>query len=275
MSRRWTDWIGGGAARRLSRRVRVYVGARRVNADLLTGWRKRQMKRGVTLPVDNPPVGSRLEATLAALHDALHSLRVECGDRRAGLRGLECDVVLADSWVIYDVVPLDLARTTPDVAQRAISAALADVAGAKPGALAVRWQAQRDGFAFAMAVDRELRAKVRVVLGRFGLTTATMTGEFVSVFNAQRKTLAGRRAVLAVGREDGAQIAVVVDGAIAATRYEVGRAGAGALSQAAASVMRARGDDTTAPISYLLDDTLEALDDARWKRVASPAWAVA
>jgi len=273
VSRPLTDSIGRGALRRMTQRVRVYVGARRVNADLLTGWRKRRMKRGVTLAVEaEQTAGGRVEATLSALHDALQSLRAECG-RRAGLRGLDCDVVLADAWVIYDVVPLDLARSAPELADRAICAALADVAGTDPGALAVRWQPQRDGRAFAMAADRRLLAQVQAVLDRFGLATSSLTGEFISVFNAQRRTLTGRKAVLAVGREDGAQIAVVVDGAIAATRYEIGRAGARALAQAAASVMRARGDDTTAPIAYLLDDTLEPLDDACWKRVASPAWA--
>jgi hypothetical protein len=254
--------------------VRVYVGTTRVTVDLLAG-RRRQLVRGVTLPI-GPPAASAGESGAAALDtlaEALEALQAETGH----LHAMRCDVVLADAWIVYDVVPVDVVRIAPAAAELAIGAALADVAGVPAQDLAVRWQEQDDGrAAFAMAMPRELLARLSDLLRAYGLSVASMTGEFVSVFNAQRRSLTGRRAVLAVGREAGAQIAVLVDGAICATRFELGRAPASALSQAAAGAMRARGEDTTAPVDYVLDAAgAVEQDDDRWVRVQPPAWAAA
>lgn len=267
MSRRWTDRVRA-LTRAIGRRVRVYFGTQGIAVDLLGG--RAGLQHAATRPVEGTGRADA-SAALDALAEALQGMQAEAGS----LRGLRCEVVLADAWIVYDVVPLDLARVAPAAAQRAICAALADVAGLPRHELAVCWQAQNDGTsAFAMAMPRALLAQLHALLDAHGLRVVSMVGEFVAVFNAQRKTLTGERAVLAVGREAGAQIAVLVDRTIAATRFELGRSEAADLAQAAAGVMRARGEDTTAPVDYVLDaDADSGRSDGRWTRVATPAWA--
>jgi hypothetical protein len=250
----------------------VYFGARQVTADLLAGWRRPQLLHAVWQSIDE---GGGLDAATAALSEALRALRAEAGD----LSGLACEVVLADNWIIYDVVSIDLLRVSARSAETAVAATLEDVAGAHPGSLLVRWQWQRDGRAvFAMAVPRVTLGKLKNALAAAGLVLSSVTGEFVAVYNAQRSALTGRRVVFAVGREAGAQIAVLNDGVIRATRFELGTAGSAGLSSAAAGVMRARGEDTTAPTDYVLDAIAEderAPIDTRWSRLRPPAWVAA
>ena len=258
--------------RRRTQWVRVYFGTQRVNVDLFHGWRRQQLLRGVSRSIDG---AGGLDAAVAALGEALRLLRLEAGD----LSTCPCEVVLADGWVVYDVVTIDLLRVSQPAAGAAVAATLEDVAGAHPGSLAVRWQWQPDGRGvFAMAIPRVTLGKVKGALTAAGLALKSVTGEFVAVYNAQREALAGRRVVFAVGREAGAQIAVLIDGIIRATRFEFGGAGSVGLSSAAAGVMRARGDDTTAPTQYVLDAIAEdghAPPDPRWARVRPPSWVTA
>ncbi len=264
MSRRWIERL----ARRWTRRVRAYAGTRSVAVELLSarGTRRHGAARA---DIGAAPDGDRSAALLAALEEALRALQAQAG---GSLRGLRCDLVLADAWVVYDVVAVDLARLKPALAQRAIAAALADVAGTDAEALVVSWQAQRGGAPFAMAIARALAQRLLAAVQEFGLAPASMTGELVAVFNAQRKRLGGRRAVLAVGRGDGAQIALLAAGAIAATRFELGRTGAGELARAAAGALRTRGEDSGAAIDYLLDADGGGDEDGPWRRVPPPAW---
>jgi hypothetical protein len=257
--------------RRRKQRVRVYFGTRQITVDLLAGARRPQMLRGVAQPIETP---GGLDAAAGGLGEALRALRAEVGD----LRGLPCEVVLADAWVIYDVVSIDLLRVKPPAAQAAVAATLEDIAGVHPGSLVVRWQWQRDGHGiFAMAIPRVTLGKVKSTLGAAGLDLRSVTGEFVAVYNAQRNGFTGRRVVFAVGREAGAQIAVLIDGIIRATRFELAGGGSAGLANAAAGVMRARGDDTTAPTDYVLDalgDDETGPADPRWERVRPPTWVV-
>lgn len=263
MSLRWIEQL----VRRRTHRVRVYLGTRHVTVDLIAGWRTRNLARGVSVAHE----GS-IDAALAALAEALREVRRTAGS----LRGLACELVLADGWIVYDVVTLDLLRVTPASAATAVGAALADVAGVRAESLDVRWQWQRDGRSvFAMAVAHATLARLRGTLASAGLQLGSLTGEFIAVYNAQRPGFTGRRIVLAVGREGGAQIAVLVDGVIRATRFELGSTGGVQLSNAAAGVMRERGDDTTTPTDYVLDavaDTGHEPIDPRWARVRPPAW---
>jgi hypothetical protein len=258
--------------RRRTQRVRVYFGTQQVTVDLLQGWRRQQLLRGVSRSIDE---AGGLDAAIAALGEALRALRAEAGD----LHACPCDVVLADGWIVYDIVTIDLLRVSQPAASAAVAATLEDVAGVHPGSLAVRWQWQPDGRGvFAMAVPRVTLGKLKGALAAAGLAVKSVTGEFVAVYNAQRDALTGRRVVFAVGREAGAQIAVLIDGVIRATRFEFGGVGTAGLSNAAAGVMRARGDDTTAPTDYVLDAIAEdghAPDDPRWARVRPPSWAKA
>jgi hypothetical protein len=272
VSLRWIDALGR-VARRRTHRLRLYFGTQRVNVDLLAGWHARRSVQSVSLPVGD----GGTEATFTALVEALRALRAGGGS----LRGLTCDVVLADRWIVYDVVPIDLLRVTPAAAGTAVSAALADVSGARADALEVRWQWQSDGRSvFAMALPRPLLARLRGTLASGGIELGSATGEFVAVYNTQRASFTGRRVVFAVGREAGAQIAVLMDGIIRATRFELGGGDGASLSNAASGVLRERGDDTTTPTRYVLDADSEAsVDDAtldaRWSRVRPPAWVAA
>ncbi len=251
-------------------RLRAYLGTQRVTVDLLAGFRSLRVAHSVTLPI----AGRGLEAALTAFAEALRSLRASYGS----LRDLRCDIVFADGWIAYDVVAMDVLRVSPAAAGSAVAAALADVCGTRADALEVRWQWQADGRSvFAMALPRGVLAKVQAVLASGGVVPGSVTGEFVAVYNAQRTGLKGRRVVLAVGREAGAQIAVLVDGIIRATRFELGGTDV-SLTGAAAGVLRERGDDTTTPTDYVLDADDEAgfgasVLDARWSRVRSPSWA--
>jgi hypothetical protein len=265
VSRPWIDAF----VRRRTHRLRVYLGTQRVTVDVLVGWRARRAVHGVSLPV---PAGG-LDAAMVALAEALRAVRATAGS----LRELACDIVLADGWIAYDVVGIDLLRVAPAAAGTAVAAALADVCGVRADSLEVRWQWQADGrSAFAMAIPRGLLTRLRTVLAGPGLNLVSVTGEFIAVYNAQRTSFSGRRVVLAVGREAGAQIAVLVDGLIRATRFELGGGGAG-LAQAAAGVLRERGDDTTTPTEYVLDaDSDDDTGiDVRWSRVRPPGWATA
>lgn len=266
MSRRWIERFGGLTARR-ARRLRIYLGAQHVTVDQLEGGRASAVARGVSVGFD----GSA-QAALAALGEALRALAPSAG----ALRRARCDLVLADTWILYDVVALDLLRVNPAAAATAVGAALADVAGVRPDALDVRWQWQADGRSvFAMALPRALLARVRGALEQAGIALESATGEFVAVYNAQRRSLGGARVVFAVGREAGAQIAVLADGVIRATRFELGRAGGARLKHAAAGVLRERGDDTTSATQYVLDSAANDErdgDDAGWARVRAPAW---
>jgi len=254
--------------RRHKQRVRVYFGTEQITVDLLSGWRRVQLVCGVAQPIDG---AGKLDAAVFALGEALRTLRAEAGD----LRGLACDVVLADGWIVYDVVAIDLLRVSPQSAGIAVAATLEDVAGVHAGSMIVRWQWQRDGQGvFAMGIPRVTLAKLKAALATAGLAVRSVTGEFVAVYNAQRTGFTGKRVVLAVGREAGAQIAVMVDGMIRATRFEIGAGGSAGLSNAAAGVMRARGEDTTTPTDYVLDAIAEDADkDPRWERLRPPAWA--
>jgi hypothetical protein len=255
-------------AQRRAQRVRVYFGTQRVTVELSTGARRPQPLRSTSQPID---AAGGLDAALAALGEAMGALRAGTGD----LRGLACEVVLADGWIVYDVVALDLLRISSPAAGVAVTATLEDVAGAHPGSLAVRWQWQHDGRGvFAMAVPRVMLGKLKATTAGAGLVLKSVTGEFLSVYNAQRSAITGRRVVFAVGREGGAQIAVLSDGVIRATRFELGGTGGNRLSRAAAGVMRARGEDTTAPTEYVLDATSDdgpEPHDPRWARLRSPA----
>ncbi len=259
--------------RRVTHRVRAYVGTSEVVVDVL-GGRRRPSLCAVREPIEST---EGPDAVLDALDRAVNRASVGQG----GVRGLTCDVVVADAWVVYDVVALDVMQVPPDSASAVIASTLADVAGVPPEALDVRWRWQRDGRgAFAMAIPRDLLAQLRMRLEQHGLSVRSVTGEFVAVYDAQRERMTGARVVFAVVRSAGTQIALLSDGVIRATRFEMGRNGATALLGAVTAVMRARGEDTAAAIQYLIDtgspDSAAAraqVSAAGWLLVNPPPWA--
>jgi hypothetical protein len=118
------------------------------------------------------------------------------------------------------------------------------------------------------------------LLAQHGLAVKSVTGEFVAVYRAQRRTMTAPRIVFALERDAGAQIALVDDGAIRAMRFEPGRADPVGLSRAATRLMRTLGDDTTAPIHYALDSDRQSRagesDHAGlaggWSALGPPPW---
>ena len=268
--------------RRLTQRLRVYVGSGHVATDLISVLDGRR-RQGVRESIDSD---SEFEMALTALAAALQSLRAAIGE----LRGLTCDVVIADRWLLYDVVALDVAQVPRQAARSAVAATLADVGGSRADALEVSWQWQRDGYSvIAMGIQRAWLSQLRELLAQYGLAIRSVTGEFVAVLNAQRTRLTGPRVVFAVSRNSGAQVALLADGAVRSIAFEVGCNSGPKLVRAAVNAMRARGEDTTADVDYVIDPGEPAADErehehydlavpssaARWLRVSSPDWAAA
>jgi hypothetical protein len=265
---------------RFTRRLRVYVGHRHVAIDILSVMGARRL-HGAR---ENFDIASGFDAALKALATALNSLSAEFGP----LRELACDVVIADRWLLYDVVELDVMDVPLQATRSAAAATLADVGGSRADALEVSWQWQRDGNSvLAMGISRESLSHLRAVLAQQGLATRSVTGEFVAVFNAQRTRLTGRRVVFAVSRDSGAQVALLAESAIRSTSFELGCTSGRELVRVAVNAMRARGDDTTAGIDFVVDpgeppeDKREHYDAAapsgadHWLRVSPPEWAAA
>lgn len=271
---------GRVALRRLRCRVRAYVGTHHVHAELRVRgpalrWRPVHAVR--------QPVGatgaSGLAAALAALDTALTELQVaatvEVGSDFGGAR---CELILADAWVVYDVVPVDLSMLTPALAQQAVAAALGEVLGAPADALSVRWQRQRDGRGvFGMALSRDDLALVRQTVTAHRLHLSAVTGEFVAVLNGQRSTVPTERTVVAVVREAGTQLAALVGGEVALAQFETGLADATALPVVAQRALSARGLDVTAAIDYCVDAgrSAPAVDTpgaAAWRWLPAPSW---
>lgn len=273
------------ALRRWRCRVRAYVGTQHVSVELRALTRPLQWRTVRTLhrPVvatTGAALGHALDALGDALQELRHAARDEVGE---DFGGTACDVILADAWLLYDVVPVDLAMLSPALAHQAVTAALAEVAGAPAETLSVRWQRRRDGRAvLAMAMHLEDLGLVRRAVTARHLRLAAVTGEFIAIINARRTTVGSGRAVVAVVREAGTQIAALVDGEVALTQFEIGVTDASSLPAVARRLLSARGLDAEAAIDYCIDavdrsDTAAAgPDDAgRWRWLPTPVWACA
>lgn len=271
---------GRVALRRLRCRVQAYVGTHHVHAELRV---RGPSLRWRALHTARHSVGatgaSGLAAALAALDTALKELRiVAAAEVGSDFGGARCEVILADAWVVYDVVPVDLAMLTPALAHEAVAAALGEVLGAPADALSVRWQRQRDGRgAFGMALSRDDLALVRQTVTAHRLRLSGVTGEFVAVLNGQRSTVPAGRAVVAVVREAGTQLAALVGGEVALAQFETGLADASSLPVVAQRALSARGLEVTTAIDYCVDPgrSAPAVDmpgAGAWHWLPAPSW---
>jgi len=269
------------ALRRLRCRVLAYVGTHHVHVELRTLGRSLRWRN---VHAVRQPVGrmaeSGLSAALAVLDGALQELRIAAArDVGADFGGARCEVILADAWVAYDVVPVDLAMLSPALAQRAIAAAMGDVLGAPAETLSVRWQRRRDGRgAFGMALRTDDLALVRQTVAAQRLRLSGVTGEFVAVLNRQRAELPSGRAVVAVVRAAGTQLATLVGGEVALAQFETGLGDASALPEVARRALSARGLEVTAAMDYCVDagrpaPTVDMPAAGVWHWLAAPAWA--
>ncbi|GAB4480767.1 MAG: hypothetical protein OHK0044_28950 [Burkholderiaceae bacterium] len=217
--------------------MRAYVGADGVRADGWRGWPKRVGVQSVELPCDG---AADLHAAIERLDAALALL----GERGARLAGARCEIVLADAWLVYDVIDADLRDAPARVADETIRAALADVAGVAADALDVRWQAQGARYVACALPAAAKHALVRVC-AKHRLRLRSVTGELVATFNAQRARVACSTvtSLLAVVRPAGVQFGLWRDGALAAASFEPALRDAAALERHGRALLRRTGLD--------------------------------
>ena len=209
--------------------LRAIVGAEHMTLEIRSNGRSQQLLKQVVLdylelePAPDPPHPADLAAALCALPPAIARLQEEMAGTGIGLRGLACDVIIDDSWMLYDVVRADLRSLAPRAADALIGASLADIAGVPPAALASRWHSQGDHertLACALPVGTLLQLQQALQPHRIAI--GVLEGEFVHEFNRARDRIDPRCSVIAVVRSAGAQLGVLIDGAIASMSFEFG-----------------------------------------------------
>lgn len=221
---------------RWNSRVRAYVGVDVVRVDCYRGWRKRVRTHAIKVPGDRSP---DLDAAIERL-DAAFARLAESGAR---LDGALCEIVLADAWLLYDVIEADLRDAPARVADETIRAALADIVGVAPAALDVRWQHEGNRYA-ACALPSSAASSLVRVCAKHRLRLRSATGELVAVFNAQRARIASAAdALLAVVRPAGVQFGLWRAGALAAASFEPAASDAAALQRCSRALLRRAGID--------------------------------
>lgn len=211
-------------------------------------------------------VRAECDRPAAGLDDVIDALRPCLDELKAKHRvaGIRCDVVVADTWVAYDVLRGDLGEVPEAAADEVVRASLADTLGAKAGDLAVRWQQQRGERCLACALPRGAMERLRTVLAGAGVRLGRVEGDFVHAFNARRSALAAPRAVLAVVRDDGTQYGLVVDRGLAAVRFEPGARAAERLQGDVAGLLRCAGLGADDAVRCVADAAPDAALPAAW-----------
>jgi hypothetical protein len=172
------------------------------------------------------------------------------------IRGARLDVAVADQWLIYDIVEIDLRDLSDRDAESAVAALLADTAGVEPACLAARWQTIAEpALQLACAMPADAVAALGQLVRRHGLRWGRVQGEFIEAFNSHRDELDGVTAALAVIRPHGAQIGVVASGALAALHYEEGSPVLDRLAAICENLVRRAGHEIDNSMRYLADST--------------------
>lgn len=197
--------------------------------------------------------------------DALAVALREASESGHDLTGLRCDVVIADAWMLYDIIEADLDDTPRRAVDDLVSAALADTGGVKPGELVTRWQRQGHARSFACALPAGALQKLQAMLQHHHVRLGSVNGELVRVFNANRHGLSPQRSVLAVSRAAGTQLGLIVEGGFAALRFEPGIKDAKPLLERSHALMRCAGFGPDQVTRYYADDTLSISDAAPWE----------
>lgn len=262
--------------RRWRTRVRVYLGTERVTAERqalgMTGWRTQ---RTAVRRMDDEAVPA-FTVALDALHGVLADLRTTAeGDSGDDFHQATCSVVIADAWVAYDVVALDLARLSPALADRAVAAALADVVGVPARSLCVRWRPQPDGrSALGVAMAGDALDGLSRVARQHRLRLSSVSGELLAVFAREHERLSSASAVLAVVRPAGIQFAAFAGGAVGAVHFETGRIEPQSLPALARRTLRLHGrrdEDCRCHVDGV-EDTAAA---PGWDRLPPAPWLAA
>ena len=201
----------------LGRRLRLRIGAEGARVDLLAGWRKPRLL--ASHQIEYRPGVATLSEAVAMLEPLLTALAGAAGS----IRGLACDVLIGDAWMLYDVVRADLRNLSPRAADDVVRSALADVAGVPPSDVVSRWQTQAGGHStVACGMPAAVLPSLQALLKAHRLHAGEIVGEFIHEYNANRNRLRAASTVISLVRETGTQLAVAAGGALTALSFELG-----------------------------------------------------
>jgi hypothetical protein len=243
----------------LSRRLRLRVGAEGARLDLVAGWRKPRV--AATQQIEYRPGVATVSEAIVALDPLFAALVAATGP----IKGLTCDVLIGDAWMLYDIVRADLRSLSPRAADDVVRSALADVAGLPPSDVVSRWQTQSGGqCTVACGMPAAVLPSLQTLLQLHKLHPGEIAGEFVHEFNANRNRLASRSAVISLVRETGTQLAVAAGGVLTAMSFELGVRAPEDLEVRGRSLLRSAG------MSLDADTRFFALLPAGW--TPPPPW---
>jgi len=250
------------------RHLRLRIGAEQLQLDVYEGRKAARRVAGIVHDCGAP---TELLQAVAAIGPALDALLVQwksLGGR--SLRGLECQVVIDDSWMLYDVVRADLRGLSPGAADSLIGASLADVAGVDATELISRWQAQgQSPFTVACGLPSGTLAALQEALAGQGLRLDAVEGEFVAEINRNREALDPRCAVVAVVRDAGAQLGILVDGILTAMSFEYGVGNPKELELRSRGLLRSAGVNTQEAIRFYAITAAGAAAPEPWVGLAA------
>ena len=232
-----------------SRRIEALLGGASVEFELWQGLRApRQLQRSVSAS-DGPRFESLLTC-VEALNAALDALTAS----GTSVRGARLILVIADLWLIYDIVEVELRDLPARAAEPAVAALIADLASVTPSSLIARWQTiDRATLQLACAMPADALAALSRLVRRHRLRWGRVQGEFVSTFNSHRSELEGPAAALAVMRPQGTQIGVVAQGTLAALHHEAGFPAFERLKALSDNLLRRAGHEPGPSMRYLAD----------------------
>jgi len=210
--------------------LRARIGTERLTLELYASRRKPQqlarLERHYVNAADpgTASLPTELAEAMVALAPALEALEADlAANGGKSLRGVVCDVVIDDAWMLYDVVRADLRGLSPRAADALIGASLADVAGVAASELVSRWQPQGDSpYTLACGLPANAMPALGETLRARRIELGTVEGEFVLEYNRHRESLEPKCSVIAVVREAGAQLAVLMNGVLTSMSFEFG-----------------------------------------------------
>jgi len=233
----------------LGRVLRARIGTERLTLELFSSRRKPRLLARLErnyVSAGDPDTASlptELAEAIAALAPALDALEVAVtADGGKSLRGVVCDVAIDDAWMLYDVVRADLRGLSPRAADALIGASLADVAGVAATELVSRWQPQGDSpYTLACGLPANAMPVLGETLRARRIELGAVEGEFVLEYNRHRENLEPRCSVIAVVREAGAQLAVLMNGVLTSMSFEFGVAAPKELELRGRGLLRVAG----------------------------------
>jgi len=247
--------------------LRARIGTERLTLELYSGRRKPQPLARLAREyvaageAGTPSLPTELAEAFVALEPALAALEASVlADGGKGLRGVTCDVIIDDAWMLYDVVRADLRGLSPRAADALIGASLADVAGVAASELISRWQPQGDSaYTLACGLPANAMPTLRETLRARRIELGSVEGEFVAEYNRHRDNLEPKCSVIAVVREAGAQLAVLINGVLTSMSFEFGVAAPKELELRGRGLLRVAGVGGDGAVRFY------AITPAGWK----------